>query len=672
MKNLWRKTGVLLMTLAFGFAMFSCQEATSTTSETTSTDSGYTGTGTSTTTTLQFQTKETFYTLSTWDAVGLKNHINGGAQTGILNFFAVEPLIQYVRSTDELYFMLAESVEHLDDGTSIIHLRPEAKWFNGDDYLAEDVIAYYYINQLEATNYMAAIEALDDKTVKITWKANMEPNDNVKNLILAVDPVGSVKYSEFQQYVDTVMQIMDEAPAMPEGYTGWAPFGKIVTDEQETACYNNYAEFANSNPDWFIGTGPYKPYNINATDMILVANEDHWAYGHLRFKYIHAYNNVTDPTQIYGMLMSGRLDYAGGVPVTNTLEEILSSNENLVHYKCNDPGANGIIFNLAKKVTVGDETRTLFNDKIREGFEYIFDRDTIAYVANPYANVTYRSMMAMAPSDARRYMSEDAWNSLTVFSHDETKAAQLLTEGGWSKIGNSWYGEDGNKLSFTLHFDGSNDHQARAAQAAAAQLNSFGIDTKLKSSSTWSDWFGTAQSSVWSSELSLNWTDLNMSFSYPTGSFVYAFRDVTFKVLHLPKYPSKGDPGWELIPEQDLGELSVELPKYDGSGDYRLIDRIQGLYALSDDELQAAVDDIITGVASQNWCVPFYQNTCGMFYNTLAFSDLPRQDLWTVSRNIDYVPSIEDADLTDFYAFGRLNIAFSYAATFIDWDALNN
>ena len=642
MRIFMRKFLLILAIFSLAMGVVACQDVTETTITPTTTGTGTTGntdstaiptTGTTTVTTLPFQVKETFYTLSNWDTVGLKNHINGGAQTGLLNFFAVEPLIQYVRSTDEIYYMLAEDIDHLDDGTSIIYLRPEAKWHNGDDYIAEDVIAYYYINQLEATNYMAAIEALDDKTVKITWKAHMEPNDNVKNLILAVDPVGSVKYSVFKTYVDAIMAIMDAAPAMPEEYLGWAPFGKIVTDDQETAAYNNYAEFTNFNPTWFIGTGPYKPYNINATDMILIENENHWAYGHLRFKYIRAYNNITDPTQIYGMLMAKRLDYAGGVPVTNTLQEILNSNANLLHYKCNDPGANGIIFNLAKRVTVGEESRILFNEKIREGFAYLFDRDTIAYVANPYANVTYRSMMAMAPSDARRYMSDEAWNSLTVYSQNQTLAESLLIEGGWTKTAGSWYGEDGKKLSFTLHFDGTNDHQARAAQAAAAQLNSFGIETKLKSSSSWHDWFGTAQSSVWSSELSLNWTDLNMSFSYPTGSFVYAFRDVTHKVLHLPKYPSKGDPGWELIPEKDLGELSVVLPKFDGSGDYRLIDRIQGLYALSDSELQEAVDDIITGVASQNWAIPFYQNTCGMFYNKAAFSDLPRQDLWSISRD---------------------------------------
>jgi len=614
------------------------------------------------------KTVDTFYMLANWETVGMKNHINGGAQAGLLNIFSVEPLIQYVRSTDEIYYMLAESIIHNDDGTSIIHLRPEARWHNGDDYVAQDVIAYYYINQLEATNYMAAIEAIDDKTVKITWKTSLEPNDNVKDLILAVDPVGSVKYDVFQTWVDAIIDIMEAAPAMPEGYTGWAPFGKIVTDEQETAAYANYAEFTNFNPDWFIATGAYKLDSVNATDMILIANENHWAYDYLKFKYVHSYNHITDPTQIYGMLMSGQLDYAGGTPILDTLEQILLANEDLVHFKTNDPGACGILFNLAKTVTVDGVRRPLFNDKIREGFEYIFDRDDIAFIANPYSISTYRSMMAMAPSDAKKYMSEEAWDSLAVYSHDETRAAELLVEGGWTKIGESWHGEDGEKLSFTLHFDGANDHQARAAQATAAQLNDFGIETKLKSSSSWSDWFGSAQSYVWSSELSLNWTDLNMSFSYPTGSFVYAFRDVSFKVIHLPKFPAFGEAGYEEVPEEYWGDLSVELPTFDGTDTFLLIDKMQGLYALDDAEMQETVDDIITGVASQNWGVPFYQNTCGMFYNTKAFTDLPRKDLWDVDRNIDYIPSGDEADLTDFYAFGRLNIHFSYAATLIDWD----
>ena len=612
---------------------------------------------------------ETYYTMSSWETVGMKNHTNGGASVGILLYFAIEPLLQYVRSTDEIFYMLAESVEHLDNGTSIIHLREDAKWQNGDDYTAMDTVAYYYLNQLQATNYMQNIEAVDNKTVRVTWKKNMEPNNKVKNLILATDNVGCVQYKEFKKYADTIIDIVSRAPDMPEGYTGWAPFGKIVRDELQNEAIRNYTAFAGYNPSWFVATGPYKPYQITATDMILERNENHWAAKYIKYKYIHAYQAISDANQVYGMLINGTLTYGGGIPTESTLQEILSKNKDLVHMKCYDPGACGLIFNLAKTVEVDGEERQLFDDTVREAFQYIFDRNSIAYVANQYSTVTYRPMLAMAPSDAKRFMSTEAWNKIAVYSHNEDKAAELLKQAGWTKKDDGWYGPDGDRISFTLHYDGGNEHQSRAAEACATQLSNFGIKTRLKSSSSWNDWFGSAQSPVWGAELSLNWTDLNMSFSYPTGSYVYAFSDVTWKVLHLPTYPSEGDEGWQDVPVEDRGQISVVLPQADGSGTFRLIDRIQGLYSLSDEELTKAVDDLCYGVSTQNWGVPFYQNTCGWFVNTSVVDDLPRQDLIKQDRNVKYVPTLEDGE--DFYAFGRLNWAFSYAATFIDWDSMN-
>ena len=607
---------------------------------------------------------DTLKMTSNWDRIGLKNHINGGANCGALNTFAVEPLIQYVRSTDEVFYILAESTEHNTDGTSLIHLRESSKWHDGTSFTADDVIAYYYINQLEATNYKAKIEKINEKLVKITWKAHMEPNVRVKDLILAIDPVGSVQYKEFKTYVDEVVAIMDGADEMPDGYLGWAPFGKIVNNDESTACYANYAAFTAHNPTWFVGTGVFKPFSINETDMILKKDETHWLAKYVAFNFVHAYNSISDLTQVVSMLKNGNLDMGGGDVTNQVIQEVINSNKDLAYYAFFDPGACGLLFNQSKKVMVNGAEEKLFNDDIREAFQYLFDRTSIAFVANPYSIPTYRSLMAMAPSEAQKYMSKAAWDSLEVFEYNQQKAADMLAAAGWSKVSGKWHGKDGNKLSFTLHFDGGNSHQANAAQAAASQLNAFGIDTQLKSSSSWADWFGSAQSTVWSAELSLSWTDLNMSISYPSGSFVYGFRDVTHKVTHIDKYPVKGEPGWEAISEKDLGAISVELPFYGRPGTYRLTDHIQGLYSLSDEDLMARIDDIITGVASQNWGVPFYQNVARMFINLKAYPNAPRQDLIKINRILDVVP---EPGTQDAYDFARLSAAFAGIASIVDW-----
>ncbi|MCK7485922.1 MAG: hypothetical protein MZU97_10510 [Bacillus subtilis] len=89
-----------------------------------------------------------------------------------------------------------------------------------------------------------------------------------------------------------------------------------------------------------------------------------------------------------------------------------------------------------------------------------------------------------------------------MYSHDTTRATELLIEGGWTKIDGWWYGEDDKRLSFTLpfrRFKRSSKREPREATAAQLVLD-FGIETRLKSSSSWNDWFGSAQSYVWSSE----------------------------------------------------------------------------------------------------------------------------------------------------------------------------
>lgn len=609
------------------------------------------------------KSRNTLYVISSWEQVAMKNHINGGASTGIMEWYCIEPLVQYVRSTDEVFYILAKNIVHNDDRTTLIYLREESKWHNGSDYTAKDVIAYYYLNQQEVTNYMQSIEEVDAKTVKITWKESLEPADEVKTLLLSIDPVGCVCYEEFKEYVDFVKVRMDAAEDMPEGYTGWAPFGKIVSAETSDEFSDNYANVASFNPDWYIGTGPFKLYNSTKTDMILVKDPDHWMADYIPYDYIHAYNGISDPTQIYGMLESNKLDYSGGIMDKSTADTILNMNKNLVNLKCYDPGNCGLLFNLTKTVEVNGVEEQLFNDEVREAFCYIFDRDEIAYVANPFATTVWTSMLGMCKSEAQRYMSEEAYNAIKKYSYNQEIAKEKLIAAGWSFKDGTWYGKDGNKVSFTLHYDGSNDHQNRAAQACGAQLNAFGIETKLKSSSTWSDWFGTAQSTVWAAELSLNWTDLNMSISYPSGSYVYAFKDVTWKVIHLNTYPDKGEEGYLDYDEKDWGTISEVLPAYhtEIAATYRLKDYKEGLYSLTATELQNRVDDLCYGVSTKNWGIPFYQNTCCIFLNTEVFTDLPTY----TERNDGYVPFYGDEG---FYEHGRLNNAFSKIAFVINWN----
>ena len=299
-------------------------------------------------------TQSIFRVAKPWDRTGIRNHYHAGSNVGTIEWFSVEPLVQYVRSTDELHYLLAENIIHNEDHTSLIKVRENAKWHSGEDFTAEDVAAFFHINFVAVTNYLSKpMEVIDEHTVKLTWKSWMEPNDTVKTLLLAEHKVGSVQYSLFKPYVDRAQEILTSQELAPEGFTGWAPFGYKNSIESEEEYNKNYLSFRAINPEIFVATGPYKVSRVTQNQMVLVKNEDYYFADNVKFDSILAYN-VSDITNIYNMLANGELDYQDGVAPEATLNSILNNNEEMVNNKMFDPGAIGLVFNLEKDVWKDD------------------------------------------------------------------------------------------------------------------------------------------------------------------------------------------------------------------------------------------------------------------------------------------------------------------------------
>jgi ABC-type transport system substrate-binding protein len=304
----------------------------------------------------------------------------------------------------------------------------------------------------------------------------------------------------------------------------------------------------------------------------------------------------------------------------------------------------------------------IWSDKVREAFQYIFDRDEMRNAGNPYAITNWHPLMTMAPSEAQKYMSPANFQRLVNYSFNQATATTLLNEAGWTKTEGSWY-NGGTKVKLNLNYDGSHPGMSNVAVAVQAALTGFGVECILKKGADFSAWFGTASSTAWAGDFSVAWTDLNMSFSFPTGSFIYAYGDITSKVLHLPVFASD-NPDTIVI---ETNKINLTLEKADGTGTFRVIDVLDGMYCLSDENLTKVVDDLVLGMSKMNYGIPFYQNVTGSFINIGKMGGVPLQDRLATSRNITYVPSSAD-DLENFYAVARLNFHFAFAVPFIAGD----
>lgn len=649
MKSIFKKLGCFLTSLVLGAsALVGCSD-------------GGSGSGKN--------SDNSFSMVATWTASGLVNHYDSNTSCNAFDYFVVEGLWRYVRSTDEIFCQLAAELPthseapiedykevigedayeyYVENGATTVpvttgKIRENAKWQNGEAFTAKDVWAYYYIMHPTSSNYMAAVKVVDDLTVEFIWNPLKEPADTVKELLLAQDKSGTVKYDVFAAYVDPIYEIVMESP-INENPNLWGAFNRFSTDEQIAELNITKNAFFNYSPSWYIATGPFKLDTFSATQILLTKNEYYWNADNIGFERVKLYSS-NDLNQTYSLITNGYVDYYDGFIQKDTLESMLASNSDLVNLKMYDPGAIGIVFNLENEI---------LTPEVRRAFQYIFDREEITLAANPYATTSYYPLLGMAPSEAETYMSEEHFEALPEYSHDTAKAEELLNAAGWKKQDGLWYDASGKQVRLTLGTPSTSDIASTAAEAAAAQLTNFGITVDLlKSSNFYSN--ATAENCPY--DLMLEWTDLNMSFSYPTGSY-NQFSSVYSQWIHVDRYPTDYEDA------QKAGNVKLVFDGLDGDEKtYEFAAYINSFYSVDEEDLTYLVDVFNTGLANMDLGIQFFQNVTASTLNVGKISGVPLEEYWSKDRNVTYVPA---AGTDDFFEVARTNLVYATNYMFIN------
>lgn len=609
-----------------------------------------------------------FAMVTSWTSSGIVNHYNSNTYCDAFNYFVVEGLYRYVRSTDEIFCQNAASMPvheekdmadyktvmgqdlydfFVEQGeskvtVSTVTIREDAKWANGEAFTAKDVWSYYYVIHPTSANYMAAVNVVDDLTVEFIWNPIKEPVNTVKELLIAQDKSATIKYAEFAQFIEPLYDILIHSP-VNTNLNMWGAFNRWSTTEQITqmnVIKNNFFAYS---PAWYISTGPFKLDTFSATQIKLVKNEYYWNADNIGFDIIKLYSS-SDLNQTYSLITNGYVSYYDGFIQQDTLESMLASNSDLVNLKMYDPGAIGLNFNLENK---------LFTDEVREAFQYIFNREELTLASNPYATTSYYPVIGMAASEAERYMSSEHFNNLPKYSYNQEIAAQKLQAAGWTKVDGNWYANN-QKVKLALGAPASHDISSTCAEATAAQLEAFGIECDVLKTSAF---YGNAEMEHSPYDLCLEWTDLNMSFSYPTGSY-NQWAAIYSKWIHVDRYPSNyKDP-------QKAGQVKLIFDGLDGDENtYEFAEYLNSFYSVETDRLQYLVDVFNTGIANLNLGIQFFQNVTASTYNVSHVDGIPFEDRWSVDPNVTYVPAV---NTEDFFLVARTNLPFAQNCNFIN------
>lgn len=322
---------------------------------------------------------------------------------------------------------LAESWEILDNGLTILfHLKKNVKWHDGIGFTAKDVEFTYrklidpnvktpYGGDFERIN---KLEALDDYTVKVTYKEPFSP-----------------ALSSWGMWI------------MPEHI--------LKNEDLNKTSFSRYP----------IGTGPYKFKSWKTGEKIeLAANNEYFEGRPCIDRYI--YRIIPDDATIFLELQTQGVDLATLTPLQYTRQtdnRFFKTHYNKFKYP--SFGYTYMGYNLLDPK---------FQDiRVRRAINYAIDKnEIIGTIFFGLAGVTTGPFMM----DSWAYN-----NDVLPIPYDTGKAKGLLKEAGWEDMdGDGWVERNGRIFEFTILVNQGNTERLRTAEMIQKYLKDAGIKVKIR------------------------------------------------------------------------------------------------------------------------------------------------------------------------------------------------
>jgi peptide/nickel transport system substrate-binding protein len=329
------------------------------------------------------------------------------------------PLMRYGRETIELEPFTADSVEENADHTEVTFvLKDGLTWSDGEPITAEDYAWTWSQASIEENGwprlgsyapYIASVEAVDEKTLKVTLKEAL-----AISLEKAVNGLAYVLPKHIWESLD-----WSDTEKNPEIMAPTVSGGPFVLEEWKQ---EQYATFV-ANENFFLG----RPNFDKVTYQI--------------------FGNANVATQA---LLEGDIDEYG--PEPENWPDILDSD--LQAFQWDSPEMAVTYFGFNTRQDVFKDTA------VRQALNYALDKELITQ------ELTY----GLGQRATGMYLP-NSWvynPDVEPFTYDVDKAKQLLDEAGWTEGGDGVREKDGQKLEFTFIY-GPNTTPIREQMATVAQ-----------------------------------------------------------------------------------------------------------------------------------------------------------------------------------------------------------
>lgn len=362
---------------------------------------------------------------------------------GYLEDLILIPGAMYYWDAQKYYYMLADPSSKLstDGRTFTYKVKSGLKWSDGKPVTARDVYSTWlceYVLGHSVFNYVHSFEQTADDTITfhITTPAPIAQYD-----ILRMRPVSDAVYGDFAREAEQYVK------------------ARTPTTDKAVAALNQ--KIASFKPKSVTASGPFNfdTGSITNAQLKLVKNSSGYRADKIHWDSFIVYNGET--TVVAPLVLAKKVYYAThGFPVATDKQfqaEGIRVLRNPTYF------ARGIYFNYGRHEEFRDK-------RFRQALAHAMKRDDCAKAELGQSGKAVVYMAGMSDLEVPKWVEQDALAKFNRYEHDPDKAAQLLTEAGWSRRSGKWYTPQGKRATYQMIYPTNFSYQI-----FADQLNEFGF-----------------------------------------------------------------------------------------------------------------------------------------------------------------------------------------------------
>jgi peptide/nickel transport system substrate-binding protein len=357
---------------------------------------------------------------------------------------------------------LAASWSLSPGGTALtVHLRPGARWSNGQPVTADDVkasAAIWFTQGYVQPYNLGGVTVINSRTVRFTQSPRSRNNQFESGVLQPADYVvpASVYGSLLPAGIwRTIAASLGSGPAATRAASQLTAIGKKV------------AAFS---PRSDVSAGPFVIERINAGEAVLVRNKFFYAARRIGPSEVLMLHYSGDQ-QIWSDMQAGRLDAAPYTAMpANVLRQVLAAGNRRIDAP-----------SLVAASLVFDQASYPYGLlAVRQALAYVINRDAVQKVGEAVSGVPSKTTTGVISSALGDYLTPAQASALNLYATDDATAARLLTSAGFSRKAGQWYRPDGQPWTITLNVPSGFSDWIAAASVIKSEFTTFGIPTSVK------------------------------------------------------------------------------------------------------------------------------------------------------------------------------------------------